>query len=103
MLRRTIPFPHLRLAPRQGDLELSLQASITLIIPENLSNVMTYSDLVEAVQDEQLWIARNGTSHFIVVLTNGELQISALERVMVTDWIERHEVRPIAEQTETGC
>lgn len=73
-------------------MELSLQTSVTLNLPESLSNMHSYSGLVHAVRDEQLWIARNGISHFTVELTNDGFQISELDRVMVTDWVERHEV-----------
>lgn len=88
----TIPFPKLTLAPRSGGIELSLETSVSLDRQETLQSLCTYSDLVTAVQDDQLWVARRGISLLVVDFTNDGSSISELERVMVTDWIERHEV-----------
>lgn len=90
---KTISFPPIQMGLRKDALELLLHTSVALEVPDSMWNMDSYSDLVNAVQDDQLWIARHGSSYFNVVLRKGTSQLSALERVMAADWIESHEVR----------
>lgn len=89
---RFFQFPQLRLITRTGDLELSLQIMLTLNLPQSCLGVMGYFNLVKEMQDDMLWISRQGTSLFNVECKNGGSPISELEKELIADLIKCHEV-----------
>lgn len=79
----TILVPPLRICLANDKLEIDVTASISLDLPEILGHVTTVNDLVEAVERDNLWIARLGTCYIEVsttvdghpILDHGQLEI----------------------------
>lgn len=59
----TILVPPLRICLTNEKLEIDVTASISLDLPEILGHVTTVDDLLEAVERDNLWIARLGTCY----------------------------------------
>ena len=75
---------------------------LTLNLPQSCLGLASYFDLVKAMQDDKLWISRQGTSLFSVECKNGGGPISALEKISIVDLIECHEVC-MQTRTEARC
>lgn len=70
----TISLPATRLASRIEDVELSLQGSLTIDFPEEIEAPTTATELLDAVSNRHVWIARTGSCYLNVsILVHDEL------------------------------
>jgi hypothetical protein len=89
----TILLPRQQLSSRQGDVEVSLQPAVTLDLPQTMESLSTHNDLSRAVEERQLWIARNGPCSLTVSLTTLGEPLMASERQLAEHWIANYEVQ----------
>lgn len=94
MTTKSIPLTHVRLAARQGGLELSLDSSMTLDFPASFQHITSLSDLTRATNKEQLWIARLGCSHVTISFNSLGESLCTSESEAVAAWIKSHQVWP---------
>ena len=87
-----ISLPRQRLANREGDIEATLQATMSVDLPLELEYLSSLDAFVLAVAEKRLWIARVGSCTLSVVLATLGGPLSALERDLVKGWVQEHGV-----------
>jgi hypothetical protein len=96
MTLKAICLPPLRVAARQGGLQLSLRSSVTADFPHSLQDIESNDDLKRAVKEGQLWMARLGYSRLTVTLTNSGRPFDASSSEAVALWIQGQQVGIVA-------
>lgn len=92
MTLKAICLPPLRVAARQGGLQLFLRSSVTSDFPHSLQDIESNDHLKRAVKEEQLWMARLGCSRLTVTLTNSGRPFDASSSEAVALWIQGQQV-----------
>lgn len=89
----TILLPRQQLSSRQGDVEVSLQPAVSLSLPQEIESLSTYSELARAVEEQHLWIARNGPCNLSISLATLGKPLMTSERQLAEEWIMEYDVR----------
>lgn len=88
-----VQLPTLRVAARQGGLELLLRGFLSLSLPEQVTTIRDSTGLLHAIADQHLWVARTGLCHLnITFLVQGE-PVTNVERMeQAAQWIQACDV-----------
>lgn len=93
MALSTIPLPRLRIASQPENLELTLQGYISLELPEELNELASAGELLDAVKEKHLWIARTGSCHLNISIYIHDGLVSAdIDLATLAVWIQDCEV-----------
>lgn len=93
LVSTAISLPKLRIASKSNGYELRLHALLSLDLPEELRTLVTAEELLNAVTEKHLWIARKGACHLnISVSVHDELLRGHAELPQIAAWVQECEV-----------
>ncbi|XP_044724456.1 uncharacterized protein HRG_02352 [Hirsutella rhossiliensis] len=93
MRHTTVSMPAIRVASKLEDLELVVQASLLLGLPESRGRLTSSDELLDLVTTKHLWICRAGSCHFnVTILVEGEPIAGIDEEARLAEWVGECEV-----------
>jgi hypothetical protein len=93
MLQSTITLPEIRIAEKATGLSILVQASLCLGLPGGFEHLSSGSDLLSAVKEHHLWVARTGACQIIFSLSSHDSPISTDLANHLTECIRSWDVR----------
>ncbi|RDA84033.1 hypothetical protein CP532_6509 [Ophiocordyceps camponoti-leonardi (nom. inval.)] len=86
MTHATIPLPTTRVAGRASNVQVSVDGSLLLRLPEDSAGLTTCDDLLELVETRHAWICRTGACHVgVTVCMDGE-PLALPDETPLADW-----------------
>ncbi|KAF4510897.1 hypothetical protein G6O67_002745 [Ophiocordyceps sinensis] len=93
MRHTTVSMPAIRVVSRLEDMELAVQGSLLLGLPETRSRLTSSAELLDLVTTKHLWICRTGSCHFnVTVSVDGEPIAGADQEARLAEWVGGCEV-----------
>lgn len=93
MPHANVSLPRLHIASRREDVELVLQGSLLLTLPDNFTSPATSGELLKLVTEGHLWTRRTGSCHFNVLVSAGGQPITGDDKeTRLAEWIQTCEV-----------
>lgn len=93
MRHTTISMPEIRIASKLQDLDLAVQGSLLLSLPESHGRLTSSDELLSLVTTKHLWVRRTGSCHFnVTVLVEGQPVVGTDEETRLAEWVGECEV-----------
>lgn len=94
MRHTAVSLPPMHVVSRLDDLELSVQGSLLVGLPEGLSPLTSSGELLHLVTAKHLWIRRSGSCHFNVTISvQGQVIAGGDKEARLAEWVGACEVR----------